>query len=233
MEMAYPGVWLRDDVYALHGHYADLHASVPTFERVFAGVMARYVVRLPEQGARPDDYEAALAPLYAWINALTQRADHGRLSDSAGASARTWTALTSRERHRRPLRTLALGTGYVTAVAALNRLGIGPLDRDLSPVALRRGYLRGIREVVRRLGIDAPHVVWGHSHRAGPFAEDDQAEWRGIWNTGSWVYQPHFLGTVPGGSPYWPGTALLVEDSGPPRLLRLLGSLGFEDLRPR
>src|SRR5262249_8420261 len=154
-------------VYALHGHYADLHASVPTFERIFAGFMARYVVSVPATDATPDDYEAALAPLYAWMSVLTQRADHARMSESAGASARTWSALTSRERHRRPLRTLALGTGYVSAVFALNRLGIGPLDRDLSPVALRRGYLRGIREVVRRLGIDAPHVIWGHSHRGG------------------------------------------------------------------
>src|SRR4051812_48679945 len=30
---AYPGLWLRDDIYAFHGHYSDLHATVPTFER--------------------------------------------------------------------------------------------------------------------------------------------------------------------------------------------------------
>src|SRR3954469_23036022 len=34
LELAYPGLWLRDDVYALHGHYAHLHATVPTFERL-------------------------------------------------------------------------------------------------------------------------------------------------------------------------------------------------------
>jgi predicted phosphodiesterase len=237
MEMAYPGVWLRDDVYAIHGHYSDLHATVPTFERIFAGAMARWVVSVPEEGASPDDYEAALSPLYAWMHALTQRADHSRISAGAGASARTWTALTSAERHRRPLRTALLGTGYVTAVAALNALGVGPLDRDLSPAALRRGYLRGIREVVRRLGIRADHVIWGHSHRAGPFAGDDRSEWIAdggvqIWNTGSWVYQPHFLGPTPGASPYWPGGAVLVEDTGPPRLLRLLEDRPHSELRP-
>ncbi len=235
LELVYPGVWLRDDVYAIHGHYADLHASVPTFERIFAGFMARYVVSIPGENAAPDDYEAALAPLYAWMHALTQRADHARISAGAGASARTWTALTSRERHRRPLRTAALGVGYVTAVGALNALGLGPLDRDLSPAALRRGYLRGIREVVRRLGIRAPHLIWGHSHRAGPFPGDDAAEWiqgpTRIWNSGSWVYQPHFLAGEPGRSPYWPGVAIEVGDAGPPRLLRLLADRRHEELR--
>jgi hypothetical protein len=230
--MAYPGVWLRDDVYAIHGHYADVHATVPTFERIFAGAMARFVVPLPAEHAKPDDYEAALSPLYAWMHALTQRADHARITAGAGASARTWTALTSRERNRHPLRTVALGSGYVAAVAALNALGLGPLDRDLSPVALRRGYLRGIREVVRRLDIRAEHVIWGHSHRAGPFAQDDAEDWRGIVNAGSWLYQRHFLSETPGGSPYWPGTAVLVEDSGPPRLLRLLADRTHEQLRP-
>jgi len=175
VQLAYPGVWLRDDVFAIHGHYSDLHTTVPTFERLAAGAMARWIVRMPADAARPDDYEAALAPLYAWMHALTQRAEHSRITASAGASARTWTALTSAERHRRPLRTAVLGAGYVSAVATLNALGVGPLDRDLSPAALRRGYLHGFREVVRRLGIDAPHVLWGHSHRAGPFAGDDPA----------------------------------------------------------
>ena len=76
LALAYPGAWLREDVYALHGHYVDLHSTVPTFERLAAGAMARWVVRLPEQGARPDDYEAALAPIYAFLHQLTQRSDH-------------------------------------------------------------------------------------------------------------------------------------------------------------
>jgi hypothetical protein len=239
MEMAYPGVGLRDDVFALHGHYSDLHATVPTFERLFAGAMGRWVVSLPAEGATPDDYEAALSPLYAWMHALTQRSDHARISAGASASARTWTALTSSERHRHPVRTAALGIGYAAAVAGLNAAGLGPLDRNLSPAALRRGYLYGIREVLRRLDINrAAHVIWGHSHRSGPWPGDDADEWtaRGgarIWNTGSWVYQPHFLTPEPGGSPYWPGVALRLEDSGPPELLRLLGDRGHDELRPR
>jgi hypothetical protein len=49
----------------------------------------------------------------------------------------------------RPLRARALGAGYAAAVAALNAAGLGPLDRNLSGPALRRGGLRGMREVLR------------------------------------------------------------------------------------
>src|SRR5919201_3855891 len=57
VEVVYPGVWLRDDVYAIHGHYSDLHATVPTFERLAAGARARWAVALPGERATPDDYE--------------------------------------------------------------------------------------------------------------------------------------------------------------------------------
>jgi hypothetical protein len=236
-QVAYPGVWLRDDVYAIHGHYADVHSTVPTVERLAVGAMARWVVRMPPDGARPDDYEAALAPIYAWIHVLTQRSERTLVSAGAGASARAWVAMGGRGRRRRPLRTAALGAGLHVAVAGLNALGVGPVDADLSGAGLRRGYLRGIRELLRRLHVDAPHVVLGHTHRSGPWPGDDLAEWTThaggrIHNTGSWVYQPHFLSTAPNRSPYWPGTAVVIEESGPPRLVRLLGDRGHEELRP-
>jgi hypothetical protein len=238
VELAYPGIWLRDDVYAFHGHYADVHATVPTFERVAAGAMARYVARMPPERATPDDYEVVLSPLFAWLHALTQRAEHTVVSAGSGASASTYARLTAKDRHKRPLQALTLRLGYRAAVATLNRAGLGPLDASLSPSALRRGYLRGIAETIRRLDIRAQHVIWGHSHRSGPWPEDDLSEWTAptgarIVNTGSWVYQPHFLGPVPNRSPYWPGTAVIVEESGPPRLVRLLGERGHEVLRPR
>jgi hypothetical protein len=94
-----------------------------------------------------------------------------------------------------------------------------------------------MHEVVRRLGVSAEHVLFGHTHRAGPWPADDASEWRtpggpSLVNTGSWVYQPHFLTGAPGASPYWPGTAALVDDDGPPRLLALLRDRGREALRP-
>jgi hypothetical protein len=234
---AYPGLWVREDVYAFHGHYADVHATVPTFERLAAGTMARYVAKLPPDHATPDDYEAVLSPLYAWLHALTQRADHTVVTVGGSASARTYDVLRGHDRHKRPLHALALTAGYRAAVAGLNRAGLGPLRASLSPSALRQGYLEGIREALRRLDVDAAHVIWGHSHRSGPWPEDDPREWTAasgarILNTGSWVYQPHFLSPEPNRSPYWPGTAVLVPETGPPQLLRLLGDRGHEALRP-
>ena len=134
------------------------------------------------------------------------------------------------------MRTALLGAGFSAAVAAANRIGLGPVDSDLTGAGLRRGYLRGFGEVVRRLGVRAPHVVWGHSHRSGPWPADDLTEWTThaggrLHNTGSWVYQPHFLSPEPNGSPYWPGTAVLIGESGPPELVRLLGERGHAELR--
>ena len=229
VRVVYPGVWLRDDVYAIHGHYSDLHATVPTFERLAAGAMARWAVAVPEEGATPDDYEAVLSPLYAWMHALTQRSDHAVISAGAGASARAWVELGGAGRRLR-VRTAAMRAGFAVAVAAFNAVGIGPVDRDLSGAGLRRGYLRGMVEFLHRLGVRAPHVICGHSHRPGPLPGDELTEWTTraggrVHNTGSWVHQPHFLGDAPTRSPYFPGTAVLIEGSEPPRLLRLLEAL--------
>jgi hypothetical protein len=171
------------------------------------------------------------------MSSLAQRSDHSELSAGAGASSRAWVALTGSGRDRHPLRTAALGAGYAAAVAVLNRAGVGPISRDLSGSSLRRGGLLGMREALGRLGVSAPYVLFGHSHRSGPWPRDDQSEWTTaagtrLLNTGSWVYQPHFLTGTPNDSPYWPGTAIRLEDEGPPLLVRLLGDRGHAELRP-
>ena len=126
---------------------------MPTFERLAAGAMARWVVHLPEHDATADAYEAALAPLYAWMHTLVQRSQNGPMTGGAGASARAWVALTGEGRRTHPFRAAALGAGYAAAVAALNAAGVGPIDRNLSGQALRRGGLLGMREVLRRLDV--------------------------------------------------------------------------------
>ena len=236
LRLSYPGIWLRDDVYAMHGHYLDLHSTVPTIERLAAGAMARWVAPTPGERATPDDYEAVLSPLYAWMHALAQRNRDDATRAGSRSSVRAWRMLAGDQRARHPVRAAALTAGFRAGVGVVNRAGIGPVRPELSGPALRQGSLHGIGEVLRRLGVDAEHVVFGHSHRSGPWPEDDQSEWVAptgsrLTNTGCWVYQRHFLGERPYSTPYWPGTAVLVEDDGPPQLERLLGDRGHQILK--
>ncbi len=101
-----------------------------------------------------EDYEAALAPIYAWIHALAQRTDPQRGSSLHGGSLRGWAALTG-PRRRLGVRQQALALGYPLLVKGLNRAGIGPLRPELSMAALRRAGLRGIEEATTRLGVRA------------------------------------------------------------------------------
>jgi len=224
LTLAYPGVWLRDDVYAMHGHYLDRHITVPTLERLSAGAMGRIVGPLPQDGARPDDYERALAPIYAWSTALAQHAD----DDSTGThnvSVRAYRTLSGNG--HRPLRRRALVALFPLTIAAVNRAGLGPVRADVSGAELARAGAAAMGEAVERLGIDAAHVLFGHTHRVGPRPTDAPGDWttpRGVrlHNAGSWVYERQFLTTTPYESPYWPGTAIRVEASGPPVALKLL-----------
>jgi metallophosphoesterase superfamily enzyme len=235
LRVAYPGVWLRDDVWATHGHYLDPHFTIPTFERLAAGVMRR-VIGPPPRRAAPDDYERVLEPAYAWMHAMAQHAgDDGGLVARSPA-ARVWRRLSEGSSHR-PVRWWALRASFGLAVASLNRAGLGPLQSDVSGVELRRAGLRALGEVTERLGVAAPHVVFGHTHRAGPRAGDDLAEWRTpegtrLWNTGTWVLEGHFLATGSANNPYWPGAAIRIEETGDPQHVRLLGEGPADGLRP-
>ena len=235
--LAYPGVWLRDDVYALHGHYLDRHTTVPTFERLSAGVMGRIVGPLPVGGAGPDDYERALAPIYAWSYALAQQVRDGSAAarGTQGVSVRVWRTLAG-DGHR-PLRRRALATLFPLGVAALNRAGIGPVRADVSGDAIGDAGTRAMAAAAEALRLRAGHLLFGHTHRAGPRPHDDAAVWTTasgvrLHNTGTWVFERHFLSRTPYESPYWPGRAVLVDDDPAiaPRLLALLGDRSWADL---
>lgn len=233
VRLAYPGVWLREDVYAMHGHYLDRHITVPTIERLSAGAMGRIVGPLPDDGAGADDYEAALAPIYAWSYALAQHAREDA-TGTHGISLRAWKAIAG-DGHR-PLRRRALAALFPLTVAAVNRAGLGPVRADVSGAELGRAGVRAMGEAVDRLGLraaGAAHVLFGHTHRAGP-RPDDPADWTSpagvrLHNSGCWVYERQFLGSTPYESPYWPGVGIRVEAEGPPQLVHLLGdrSLGL------
>jgi hypothetical protein len=246
---AYPGLWLRPDVYAIHGHYADLHLTIPTLERLAAGVMSRIVRGTVDRPARgpasgspngpfggvaggsrtAEDYEVTLAPIYAWIHALAQRIGPELGGNLQGGSVRGWSALTGPG--RRGLRRRAVGAGFPALVAALNGAGLGPLRPELSRAALRRAGLRGLEEAAGRLGVSASYVVFGHTHRAGPLPGDDPGEWRTssgaqLINSGCWVSEPSLLGPAPAQSPYRVGFCVWVLDEGPPELVNLLDGRG-------
>src|SRR3954447_4165883 len=91
VRLAYPGVWVRDDVFATHGHYLDVHNTVPSFERLAIGAVQRVTGRLPSNGRlSPTDYEAAVAPVYALTYALAQGTRRGPAVGGSGASVRLW-----------------------------------------------------------------------------------------------------------------------------------------------
>ena len=105
MELTYPGVWLRSDVYATHGHYLDRHLTVPTFERLAVAAVERVLGGLRETevdepgesddpgSATPDDYERVQAPVYAFLFALAQAGAPADRLGGANPSARVWQAL--------------------------------------------------------------------------------------------------------------------------------------------
>ena len=236
LRIAYPGLWLREDVYALHGHYLDVHVAVPSFERMSARVVERWVRRGNGAVGAVEAYEGSLAPVYALLYTIAQTAPERGRNLVSGASGRAWRVLVG-DGDRRPLGHIALGAiGFPAAVWALNRLGLGPLQSELSGVALRRAGLDAMAEVIERLELPAVHVIFGHTHRSGPWPGDDRDEWltpggARMLNPGSWVYESLFVTGDPARNPYWPGTVAVVEDSGPPRLLRLLADRSEDELK--
>jgi hypothetical protein len=245
--VAYPGLWLRPDVYAMHGHYLDCHLTVPTIERLSVGAMARLLGRQADTFDSVGDYEAVTAPLYAWRHALARDTVTGNALNGVG-TVKAWRALGGAPRRdgrqhtdssRRAaalarLRREAIVRGFPLAVAALNRAGLGPLRAEVSLGELRRAGLRAMGEVAQRLGLADSYVVFGHTHRSGPLPGDDLREWHRppaipggtpgarLVNCGSWTFDSIFLGDTAGDNPYWPGTVAVVDDSGPPTLARLL-----------
>jgi predicted phosphodiesterase len=236
--LAYPGLWLRDDVYATHGHYLDLHVSVPSFERLAARAVNRLVRGNIAAICTPDEYEAALSPIYALLDEVAQVAtDRG--TGGSGASERAWRLMMGDGSRRWPtVPQLAAWTLWPVAIAALNRAGLGPLSPSLSGTQMRRAAVGAMGEVLDHLGVHSDHVVFGHTHRSGPWPpRDAPGDWvtpsgTRLWNTGCWLYSEAFLTGAPNESPYWPGVCVRVGTEGPPEPDRLLGALGHAELSP-
>ena len=221
LQAAYPGIWLRDDVYATHGHYIDAHLRLPRAECLAAAAMARLLKPPPPQ-ATPEDYERILRPLYGFAYGLAQVLPIRRRRNGPGE--RAWEILNGEAKHLS--RRARLGrASFPPAIRGLNRLLRADFDPDVTPSAIFRSGVDAAVELAVRLGIDDVHVLTGHTHRGGPLP--GEPEWllpRGgrLHNTGSWVFATafHHPGRPP--SPYWPGTVTWIEDDKPPRRVQLL-----------
>jgi predicted phosphodiesterase len=221
--VAYPGLRLRPDVYATHGHYLDLPLTVPRIESVVASTMARVTGRGRSLHSAAE-IEAALGPMYAFLAGLAEAMSGPSLKRSGSLSRSVWQRANGRSRIGAALLTHAAIPG---AVAALNRLGVGPLEPGISGDELRRGGLTAMRRVAEALVPDAAHLIFGHTHRPGPLPGDDESEWTSatgtrMWNSGSWCNEPAFVGPPAHPGPYWPGTLIRLDETGPPRIENVL-----------
>lgn len=234
VRVVYPGIWLREDVYAMHGHYLDRHSTLPAFERLAAGAMARYLKAPLKEASRAEDYESVLSPIYAWMWEISQSGHRAEpegqepgSSSHTSPSARIWKLFQEGE----GLTKLALSSGITAATGVLSVAGLGPLKSDISGDELYRGGVLGFGGVLDALGIDATYALYGHTHRAGPLPSDDAELWTAstgtkMINTGCWVSEEAILGADLPQTAYRPGFAVRIGDAGPPELINLLDPSG-------
>ena len=230
LEIAYPGIWLRDDVYATHGHYMDCHLRLPRLECIAAAATMRMLRPLPE---RPDpaDYERVLRPVYGLTYGLAQG---GAARRAARPSERIWRTVASANGNASRIRRAAIRAAVPASVWGINRLLRAEFDASFDSGSISDSGIAGATALAERLAIEAAHTITGHTHRAGPY--ETEAEWTTasggqLHNTGSWIFASafHHPGTPPG--PYWPGTVTWLEDGEPPRRRRLLRERSRDELR--
>ena len=242
LEVRYPGLWLRGDVYATHGHYLDSHVTLPTVERLSVAAVDRMGGRPTGKREVPQDYEKVHAPVYDLLFNLAQGARAQAESNSGGPSMRIWELLGGASGRARNWRGRVLRSAVVpVTLAGLERAGVGRFGRDFSLAEIGRSGVEAMHVVVERLGIEAEHVIFGHIHRRGRLPGEDgrsatDPEWtrRGttLHNTGCWVYVPAMLGRSSADSPFWPGRVIVVGDSGPPETREVLAETPHAELEP-
>jgi predicted phosphodiesterase len=232
LSLAYPGIWVREDVYATHGHYLDCHLTVPRIECLLVAAAERVVGPVSE-AAVPEDYERVLAPLYGLAYGFAQAGGPARLGAGTAPSLRFW-ARVNGGRARGRIRTRLLGSVvFPLAVGAARRGLRRPFERDVSPPAIARAGLTAMSEVARRLRIEARHVIYGHTHHPGPREGHPGWELRdglALHNCGCWIYARGLSGPGAEGGLFWPGSVIWVEDEGPPRRSEVLEGVAEEEL---
>ncbi len=210
--VSYPGVWLGERVWATHGHYLNRHL-IP--ESAF-GILSRRV-----RGVNP----AEVAPIEYERDRSRRRA-----RQSTGARLRA-----------RPVGTILEGAAGILRRLGLPHLprlimntGLAPVTAGLIDIQMRHQAMPAMAYVVRRLGVPADWVLFGHVHRRGPIRGEDWPAPGGtrFLNTGSWLYDRLLIDRAGAPHPYWPGGAILLDDGHEPRSLGLLDDFAAADLRP-
>ncbi|MDX6719710.1 MAG: hypothetical protein QOJ63_1964 [Solirubrobacteraceae bacterium] len=212
--VSYPGFWIRPDVWATHGHYMDAHTAAATLECMTSALMQG--VRLRRRApCRAEDYELALAPLYRALYALAQRP---RLTTAASAAKRLLRVLEQSARSPGPA-TARLEPDGARVADVMALLGGATARVGRAAGETRRAGTGPMREVLRTLGVDAPHVVFGHTHRAFQVAPSAGGSPSLLTSTGSWVLERTRDDLD---EAHVPGVVTVVESDGPPRIERVL-----------
>ena len=199
----------------------DCHRRVPRLECVAAAASLRVRGGLPER-TQPADYERVLAGIYRLGFTLAQiglAAPITRPSERAWRSAAAQGVRLGQDKRR------AWGRGAPAVVRAVNRILDAEFDETFSLEVISTNGPAAATELVRRLRIDAAHVITGHTHRSGPL--EDEPAWPlpdggFLHNTGSWVLPAALDG--PNGIPkqFRPGVVTWLGESGPPLRVCLL-----------
>lgn len=241
LEVRYPGIWVRDDVYATHGHYLDSHVTTPTIERLSVATLDRLGGIPTGHRATPRDYEQVHAPVYDLIFSLAQGTRSiGRERNGKSSSLRIWELIGGASGRARTLQGRLLGSALIPATLnGLERAGFGRFGRDFSSGEIGRAGVEAMHLVVERLAIEADHVIFGHIHRRGPLLSDDgRSASDPVWerngvalhNTGNWTFVEGLMGRAEPSSTFWPGSMVVVGESGPPELRELLTEVGRGEL---
>ncbi len=230
--LAYPGIRVREDVYATHGHYLDCHMSLPTFEVLALAATLRATGGLPQR-ATPGDYERAGAGVYGFAEGFARAGGARRMGTNP--TGRAYAALT---RKRPGARATAIRMAAPLAVRAAGRVLRRRFHLDLSHTGIARSSLAAMHELTRRLAIKAEHVIFGHTHRPGPRKDPGgvEAGWQveggpALHNAGSWLYSPGLLAATAAESLFWPGSVIWVDSEGPPVRRDLLSDWDHAGLR--
>ena len=199
--------------------------SIPTIECLGAELTMRIVGAIPDP-AEVDDYGERSVRYYGFRGDFAvpgPERSWRRVRPTASAFRRL-----SSPRSKAGSRLLG-SVAFPLAARGLGRALRRQFDTDISPQNISRAGLAAIREAVRRLGIDAEHVIYGHTHRPGPLERDDSSAWQlgngtKLHATGCWNWSPGLCGPTAEQSLYWPGTVTWVEESGPPTRTELLAT---------